>query len=185
MIVRFFMAALWLTGGTAMAEDPAPAASPFTSPRLAPFKERLATAESVKVQTEILGVKLDSTLAEAHLRLDPLGDPARPAVEAAEEAEHDDERKVMWELGKSDFRSVLVKTDQKGRIVYIAGFLRKGKEIPFEKIGETARAPILSDYAVAWDVVRPGQPLLRVAARGEKARANSITIFVVKRPPHS
>lgn len=174
---------LWvpLARGTALAE---PAASPAPAPRLAPFKERLAAARSVIVQTDILGLKLDSTLAEAHRKLDPLGNPAKPAVEAAEEAEHDEkERKVLFELTKSDFRSILVRTDEKERIVYLAGFLREGKEVPFEKIGETAKAPILNESSVAWDVVRPNQPLVRVVAHGEKRRASLITIFVVKRPP--
>jgi hypothetical protein len=166
------------TGGTA------PSASPADSFRLAPFKERLAAAQSVKVETSILGLKLDSTLKQAHQKLDPLSDPAKPALEAAQEGEHDeDERKVLWNLTKSDFKSVLVKTDDKERIVSIAGILRPGKEIPFDQIGETKKAPILNDRSVAWDVVRPKQPLIRVVARGEKRKASLITIFVVKRPP--
>lgn len=165
------------------AGEPSPSPSSAGSRRLAPFKERLAAAQTVKVEMNILGLELDSTLEEAHERLDSLGDPSKPAVEAAREAEHEeDERKVLWELTKSDFKSVLVKTDEKERIVYIAGFLRPGKEVPFDKIGEIAKAPILNDGSVAWDVVRPNQPLIRVVARGEKRRASSITIFVVKRP---
>jgi hypothetical protein len=149
---------------------------------LAPFKERLAAARSVNVETSILGLELDTTLAAAHEKLDPLGNPSRPAIEATEGAEHEeDERKVLWELAKSDFKSVLVKTDEKDRIIYIAGFLRPGKEVPFDKIGETKRAPILNDRFVAWDVVRPNKPLIRVAARGENRKAGLISIFVVKR----
>ena len=164
---------------------PSPSASPSKSPRLAPFKERLAAAETVKVKTSILGLELDSSLAKAHERLDPLGDPSRPSVEAAEEAEHEEkERKILWQLAKSEFSSILLKTDDKERITYITGFLRPGKEIPFAEIGQTEKAPILTDRTVAWDVVRPNQPLIRVVARGEKCRAASITIFIVKRAPN-
>jgi hypothetical protein len=151
---------------------------------LASFKERLAAAETVEVKTSILGLELDSSLEKAHEKLDPLGDPSQPSVQAAKEAEHEEkERKVLWHLARSDFSSVLLKTDDKERITYITGFLRLGREIPFAEIGQTEKAPILTDRAVAWDVVRPNQPLIRVVARGEKRRASSVTIFIVKRAP--
>jgi hypothetical protein len=169
--------------GCALAE-PSPSASPSRSPRLASFKERLAAAETVKVETSILGLELDSSLKKAHEKLDPLGDPSKPSIEAAEEAEHDEkEHKVLWNLAKSEFSSVLVKADDKERITYIAGFLRPGKEMPFAEIGQTEKAPIRTDRTVAWDVVRPNRPLIRVVARGEKRKATSITIFIVKRAP--
>jgi len=38
---------------------------------------------------------------------------------------------------------------------------------------------MLTDRTVAWDVVRQGQPLIRVVARGENRKATSITFFVV------
>ena len=176
---------LFVTAGLGYAlAGPSPSTSPSKSPKLASFKERLAAAETVKVQTSILGLELDSSLEKAHEKLDPLVDPSKPLVEAAEEAEHDEkERKVLWQLAKSEFSSVLLKTDDKERITYIAGFLRPGKAIPFAEIGQTEKAPILTDRTVAWDVVRPNQPLIRVVARGEKRRAASITIFIVKRAP--
>ena len=159
-------------------------ASPSNSPKLAPFRERLVAAQTVQVKTSILGLELNSSLEEAHRKLDSLGDLSKPSIEAAEEAEHyEKERKVLWQLAKSDFSSVLVKTDEKERIIYIAGFLRPGKEVPFTQVGQTEKAPILTDRTVAWDVVRTGQPLVRVVARGEKRKANSIIVFVVKKPP--
>ena len=181
---------LFLLGGAASdlaIAEPSSAsvsASPSNSPKLAPFRERLAAAQTVQVKTSILGLELNSSLEEAHRKLDSLGDLSKPSIEAAEEAEHyEKERKVLWQLAKSDFSSVLVKTDEKERIIYIAGFLRPGKEVPFTQVGQTEKAPILTDRTVAWDVVRPGQPLVRVVARGEKRKANSIIVFVVKKPP--
>ena len=186
MTVRLFFGILLLlatAGSERTIAEPSPSV-PAASPRLAPFKERLTAAQSVKVETNILGLELDASLEKAHEKLDPLGSPARPSVEAAKEAEHDEEeRKVLWQLAKSDFSSVLVKADDKERITYITGFLRPGKEIPFEKIGQTEKAPILTDRTVAWDVVRPNQPLIRLVARGDKRKAKSITLFIVKRPP--
>jgi hypothetical protein len=149
--------------------------------RLAPYKERLAAAKSVKVQTAILGIELDSSLDDAQAKLSPLSDSAQPATgEQSETGER--EHKVVWRLAKTDFASVFLKADDKERITYIAGFLRPGKEVPFAEIGQLDKAPLQTESVVAWDVVRANRPLIRVVARGSKGKANSITLFIVKRP---
>jgi hypothetical protein len=176
--------------GRANGQTPAPtataAASPSLSkpPKLAPFKERLAAAQSVKVQTVILGIELDSTLESAHSKLDSLGQPTIGPVDEVNQTDErsEDERKVSWQLAKTDYGSVFVKADEKERITYIAAYLRPGKEMPFDKIGQLEKAPVLTDRLVAWDVVRPNRPLIRVVARGSERKANSITMFIVKRP---
>lgn len=168
------------------ASTPTSSASPsLPKPlNLAPFKERLAAAQSVKVQTAILGIELDSTLEGAHNKLDSLGQPTARAVHEGDDVakQSEGERKVSWQLAKTDYGSVFVKADEKGRITYIAAYLRPGKEMPFDKIGELQKAPVLTDRIVAWDVVRPNRPLIRVVARGSERKANSITMFIVKRP---
>lgn len=195
MILRSLFAALLIViglsaFGLANSETPSPTPSAVASPsppkplRLAPSKERLAAARSVEVQTDILGIRIDSSLDAAHAILDSLCDSAHRPKEGADDAERSEiERSVLWQLAKSDFSSVFVKADDKERITYIAGFLRPGKGMPFEKIGQIDIAPILTDGTAAWDVVRPDQPLIRVVARGEKRKASSITVFIVKRPP--
>ncbi len=168
------------------ASTPSSAASPSLPkpPKLAPFKERLAAAQSVKVQTAILGIELDSTLESAHGKLDSLGQPTARPIDEVDEAAQQSERKhkVSWQLAKTDYGSVFVKADEKERITYIAAYLRPGKEMPFDKIGQLEKAPVLTDRVVAWDVVRPNRPLIRVVARGSERKANSITVFIVKRP---
>ena len=188
-LIEAVIAFAWASGQTPLSTA-SPAASVAASPslrtplRLAPFKERLAAAKSVKVETDILGVKLDSSLGAAHAVLDSLCDSAhRPKDDADEAKRGEPEHKVFWQLAKSDFFSVLVKTDDKERITYILGSLRPGKEIPFDKIGELEKAPLLTDKVVAWDVVTPDNSLLRVVARGAERKASSITVFIVKRPP--
>jgi hypothetical protein len=172
--------------GDTSASAPSSAASPSLPkpPKLAPFKERLAAAQSVKVQTAILGIELDSTLDSAHSKLDSLGRPmARPVDEGVDVAKRSEgEHKVSWQLAKTDYGSVFVKADEKERITYIAAYLRPGKEMPFDKIGQLEKAPVLTGRVVAWDVVRPNRSLIRVVARGSERKANSITIFIVKRP---
>ena len=173
-----------LGGSNGDASTPTPSPSPSRRPNLAPFKERLAAAQSVKVQTAILGIELDSTLESAHSKLDSLGQPSARPVDGADEAAGgtEDEHKVSWQLAKTDYASVFVKADEKERITYIAGYLRPGKEMPFDKIGQLEKAPMLTERVVAWDVVRPNRPLIRVVARGSERKANSITMFIVKRP---
>ena len=184
IIVGLF--ALALPNGETSASPPSSAASPSMSApsKLAPFKERLAAAQSVKVQTAILGIELDSTVESAHSKLDSLGQlTARPVDEVSEAAERSEgDRKVSWQLEKTDYRSVFVKADEKGRITYIAAYLRPGKEMPFDKVGQLEKAPVLTDRVVAWDVVRPNRKLIRVVARGSERKANFITMFIVKRP---
>jgi hypothetical protein len=187
-LIEIVIAFAWASGQTPFPTGSPPAsvaASPSlrTPLRLAPFKERLAAAKSVKVKTDILGVEVDSSLDAAHAILDSLCDPAhRPKEETGEAERGEHEHKVFWQLAKTDFSSLLVKTDDKERITYILGSLRPGKEIPFDKIGELDKAPLLSDKVVAWDVVKPDNSLLRVVARGAERKASSITVFIVKRP---
>lgn len=121
----------------------------------------------------------------ARAKLDSLADPAKPPIEENEDAAgKEGEHKIVWQLVRSDFSSVYLKADREERITYITGSLRKGKELPFDKVGEIEKAPILSNSTVAWDVVRPGRPLIRVIARGTSRKASSITLFIVKRAPH-
>ena len=179
-----FVVSLFAVGwptGKACASTPSP--SPSERRRLAPFKERLAAAQSVKVQSAILGIELDSTLENAHSKLDLLGQPSARPLNGRDEAvgRTDDEQKVSWQLAKTDYSSVFVKADEKERITYIAAYLRPGKEMPFDKIGQLEKAPVMTDRLVAWDVVRPNRPLIRVVARGSERKANSITMFIVKR----
>ena len=152
--------------------------SPLPSYSLAPYEDRLAAAQSVKVTISILGLELGSTLEKAHAKLDKLSDPAHPP----KEEEEGPERKVLWQLARTDYSAVFVKSDARKRIIYINAFLRPGKEIPFEKIGDTKKAPLQDVNTIAWDVLRPKRPLFRVVAKGADRKANNIAIFVVKRP---
>ena len=179
-----FNAGLFLTiiGLTPLSQaqtgSPAESKSPRPSYSLAPYEDRLAAAQSVEVTISILGLELGSTLEQAHAKLDKLSDPAHPP----KEEEEGPERKILWQLARTDYSAVFVKSDEKKRITYINAFLRPGKEIPFEKIGDTKKAPLQDVNTIVWDVLRPNRPLFRVVAKGSDRKANNITIFVVKRP---
>ena len=158
--------------------SPAQSNSPLPSYSLAPYEDRLAAAQPVKVTISILGLELGSTLEKAHAKLDKLSDPAHPP----KEQEEGPERKVLWQVARTDYSAVFVKSDERRRIIYINAFLRPGKEIPFEKIGDAKKAPLQDVNTIAWDVLRPKRPLFRAVAKGADRKANNIAIFVVKRP---
>jgi hypothetical protein len=155
---------------------------PLPSNSLAPYEVRLANAKSVKVMTSILGITLGSSLEHAHETLDKLCDNAHRPKEEKEEEEGEGEHKVLWELARSPYGFVFVKADDKEKITYISGFLRKGKEMSFDKIGETKKAPLQDQNTIAWDVLRLKQAPFRVVASGLNRKASNIMIFVVKRP---
>ena len=131
------------------------------------------------MKTDLLGIELGSEVESARRQLDKWIDPSRPQKEEAEHEESD--RKVLWELKETDFASIFVKADEQDRIIYMSGILRAGKEIPFARIGEVEKAPVRTDHQIAWDVVRPNQPLVRVVASGSNGKAASITIFAIHR----
>jgi hypothetical protein len=162
----------------AQTRSPAESKSPRPSYSLAPYEDRLAAAQSVKVTISILGLELGSTLEQVHAKLDKLSDPAHPP----KEEEEGPERKILWQLARTDYSAVFVKSDERKQITYINAFLRPGKEIPFEKIGDTKKAPLQDVNTIVWDVLPPNRPLFRVVAKGADRKANNITIFVVKRP---
>jgi hypothetical protein len=172
--------------------SPNPASSPgFSTPALptpaglAPLELRMANAKSVKVQTSILGLELGSSLEQAHAKLDKLKDPSQPSKEEKEDSEkgeQENESRALWQLAKSEYSAVYIKVDDKKRITYLNAFLRPGKEIPFNKIGEIKKAPVQDSNVIAWDVIRPSCPLFRVVASGKDRRANNVAIFFVKRP---
>jgi hypothetical protein len=158
--------------------SPMQSSPPLPNYSLAPYEDRVAAAQSVKVMSAVLGIGVGSTLEQAHAKLDKLSDPKHPPKEEKEGTEH----KVLWQLAKTNFSSVFVKSDEKGQITYVTAFLRPGKEVPFEKIGETKKAPVQNGNMIVWDVLRPKRPLFRVVAKGADNKANTLTIFVVKRP---
>jgi hypothetical protein len=187
-VPMLFAAVLLLEiGGISHAQQPA--AAPATSspaPALASFAQRAAAAKSVQVLTSILGVELGLSLADAHQKLDAISDPATLPKARHQKlgglSENDDEIKALWTLTGTDYRAVYIKADDKERITSITGFLRTGKELPFDKIGEVEKAPIHTETGVAWDLLRPEHPLSRVVASGADGKASSIVIFVVPRP---
>ncbi len=135
-------------------------------------------AKTVKTITDILGVELGASFEEARAKLDPLNDPGRPPTL---QKTRDGGVKALWQFEHGPFASVYIKTDGKRQIEEITGFVRPGEEIPFARVGDVSKAPLLNDNAVVWDVIRADRPATRVAAEGKERKASLIKLFVVKR----
>lgn len=169
-------------GVSACALAAEPTAAPNES-KLLPYKDRLAAAKSVRVMTSILGLELGTSLAQAHARLDKISEGGKATKEEAEAEEGaKGAHKTLWKFPATDYSALFAQSNDEGEITNINAFLREGKELPFEKIGEVKKAPLQSDTAIAWDVIRPNRPLFRIVAQGAGRKARSINIFVVKRP---
>ena len=158
--------------------------APLPTASLASYEQRRANAETVNVMDSILDLEPGSSLEQAHAKLDELSDPAHPPKQEEEGPRKGEasEHKVLWQLAKTDYSFVFVKADDKERISYIKAFLRPGKEVPFDQIGDAKKAPVQDANTIAWDVLRPNRPLFRVVATGVERKATSLTIFIVKRP---
>ncbi len=100
-----------------------------------------------------------------------------PKVKPA--ADEEEGRKVLWQLGGTDYLAVYVTADDKERLTSITGILRPGKEVPFDQVGEVAKAPVHDSHAAVWDVLRLGQPLCRVLAKGAEGKAGTIMLSVI------
>jgi hypothetical protein len=138
----------------------------------------------------ILGVGIGSSLDQAHTKLDrhrkrkPLGTREESEQETREEQEQEREggRKEAWALKATNYATVALQTDRAGRVVWITGFVRPGKEIPFAKLGNLSSATVVTDTRAVWNVATLGGGY-RVIAKGQNGRARVISILSLASPP--
>ncbi|HVF57018.1 MAG TPA: hypothetical protein VM934_12765 [Pyrinomonadaceae bacterium] len=122
-----------------------------------------------KVVDSILGIRLGSSLEDAHKRLKSLG-----TVGGRETREGG--RKEAWTLKKTEFASIAYKTNDEGHIVWMTGFVRPGKEIPFSKLGDLTQAARQNRSEVVWNVVTP-EGGYRLVAKGPEGRARVVYLL--------
>lgn len=146
--------------------------------------------ERARVPDSILGVGIGSTLDQAHAKLDRLRiRKARNAhkereeeAREAQEQEREGGRKEAWALRATNYATVALQVDREGHVVWITGFVRPGKEIPFAELGNLASATVVTDKRAVWNVTTPGGGY-RVIAKGETGRARVISILSLASPP--
>ena len=151
-------------------------ACPRWTPRAAAQKG--AQKKGARVTDAILGVRLGSTLEEAREKLKGL---VKAGGEGEGEGEHEGGRKEAWELKKTAFASIAYQTDEAGRVQWVTGFVRPGREIPFSTLGDLSLATHKSEQAVIWNVQRP-EGNLRLIARGSGWKARVVQVLSLKAP---
>jgi hypothetical protein len=149
---------------------------------LSPFV-KAQSANRSRVSDSILGVRIGTKLEDAHKKLKPLsigGD--REKDENDDNGEDKDEGgiKRAWRLKGTNFTSVALKTNAKGRVVWVTGFVRPGKELLFSELGDTSLALRVTDSQAIWNVATANGGY-RLVAKGENGRARVIYFLSLAR----
>lgn len=135
-----------------------------------------ATAQTSKesgVINSILGVSIGSTLEETRTKLGSLGSGGGRDT-------RDGGRKEAWTLKGTDYATVALKTDGKGKVVWVSAFARPGKEIPFSKLGDLSKGAA-SDSQAVWNVETP-KGGYRLVAKGTKGKASVVYLLSLEFP---
>jgi hypothetical protein len=146
--------------------------------------------QPARVPDSILGVGIGSTLDQAHAKLDRLRTrKARSTREDSEEEAREEQeqkreggRKEAWALRGTNYATVALQADREGRVVWITGFARPGKEIPFARLGNLTTATVATETRAVWNVPTPSGGY-RVIAKGENGKARVVSILSLASPP--
>ena len=146
--------------------------------------------ERARVTDSILGVGIGSSLDHAHGTLDRLRTRKGPGTREeseresreGQEQEREGGRKEAWALKATNYATVALQADREGRVVWITGFVRPGKEIPFAKLGNLSSATVISDTRAVWNVATPGGGY-RLIVKGQNGRARVVSILSLVSPP--
>jgi hypothetical protein len=143
--------------------------------------------ERARVIDSILGVGIGTKLEKVHEKLDRLSTRKAHSTreeEAREEEEQEREggRKEAWYLRTTDYATVALKTDREGRVVWITGWLRPGREIAFGKLGNLSSALGVTESRAVWNVATPTGGY-RVVAKGQNGKARIISLLSLATSP--
>jgi hypothetical protein len=128
-----------------------------------------------QVEDSILGVSIGSKFDEVRARLDHIGTSAGRTT-------RDGGRKEAWNLRETEFANIALKTDAKGNVVWVSGFLRPGKEIPFSRLGDLALAKGATESQAIWNVETPVGGY-RLVAKGQSGKAGVVYLLSIATPP--
>ena len=90
-------------------------------------------------------------------------------------------RKEAWTLKETDFATLAFKTNGAGRIVWISAFIRPGKELAFDRLGDPAKATDLTKSQAIWNVEKP-QGGYRLVAKGSEGKASVVYLLSLEFP---
>ena len=133
-----------------------------------------AYAQETTVTKSLEGIGIGTSLEEARSILGRIGTGGgRNTREGG--------RKEAWTLRETEFTTIAFKSNGAGRIVWISAFVRPGKEVPFTKLGDPAKATSLSKSQVIWNVGRERSGY-RLVAKGTEGKANVVYLLALDFP---
>ena len=133
------------------------------------------TANRSRVSDSILGVRIGTSLEEAQKKLEPLSMTSERPTDEDEDKEEGGTKRY-WKLKGTNYTSVALKTNQKGRVVWVTGFVRPSKELLFSELGDTSRALRATDSQAIWNVATSNGGY-RLVAKGQNGRARVIYLL--------
>ena len=137
------------------------------------------TGNHPRVSDSILGVRIGTSLEGARKKLEPLSIASDRETDTDEDNDEDKDEggsKRLWRLKGTNYSSVALKTNAKGRVVWLTGFVRPGKELLFSELGDTSLAVRATDSQAIWNVARPDGGY-RLVAKGQNGRARVIYLL--------
>jgi len=146
---------------------------------LSPFVEAQTRVGS-RVSDSILGVRIGTSLEDAEKKLERLSITSENQT-AADEDERERGTKRAWRLKGTGYTSIALQTNEKGRVVWVTGFVRPGKELLFSELGDTSRALRTTDSQAIWNVATPNGGY-RLVAKGQNGRARVIYLLSLATP---
>jgi hypothetical protein len=123
-----------------------------------------------QVRGSILGIQIGSDIREVR-RI--LGEEASGDRDAEEEERG---KKFAWMLKDTEYKSIALKVDDRGKVVWVTGFVRPGREIPFSKFGSASQATRYTDAEAIWNVPTDGGGY-RLVAKGMKGKARVVYLL--------
>lgn len=147
---------------------------------LSPFVMAQTANNRSRVGDSILGVRIGTSLEEARKKLEPLSIRTDGSTDEDEDKE-DGGTKRVWRLKGTKYTSVALKTNRKGRVVWVTGFVRPSEELLFSELGDTSRAVRSTDSQAIWNVATPTGGY-RLVGKGENGRARVIYLLSLATP---
>lgn len=133
------------------------------------------TGTRPRVSDSILGVRIGTSFEDARKKLEKLCITSeRPT--AADEDKDEPGTKQVWRMKGTNYSYVALKTNEKGRVVWVTGFLRQNEELRFTELGDTSLAMRATESQAIWNVATPNGGY-RLVAKGQNGKARVIYLL--------
>lgn len=120
------------------------------------------------------GIGIGTTIDEAQSRLKQIGAGGGREL-------RDGGRKEAWTLRETDFASLAFKSNKAGRIVWVSGFVRPGREVLFTKLGDPTKATTFTNSQAIWNVGSASGGY-RLVAKGAEGKASVVYLLSLDFP---